>query len=118
MENRQIGFELAKIAKDKGFVPRTVTTIYTNRYLLGGKDVMITDTCIYLWMTELQRWLRDNHNLHIGITVNQFGYGYMYSIINTKRSECVKYLTGGPNNKFSYEDALEEGLLESLKLMQ
>jgi len=61
-------FKIAKLAKDKGFTVHTVTTKFTNDYLLGGKNVMINNTCILLWMSELQKWLRENYDIHIEIS--------------------------------------------------
>ena len=60
-------FKIAKLAKEKGFKTKTVTTGFTNDYLLGGKNMMINETCILLWMCELQKWLRENYDIHIEI---------------------------------------------------
>lgn len=59
-------------------------------------------------------YLRDNHNLHIHIQINQFGYGYMFSILDTKQCSCVKYMKGGVNYKYTYYQALNTAIEECL----
>ena len=76
-------FKIAKLAKDKGFTVHTVTTRFTNDYLLGGKNVMINNTCILLWMSELQKWLRENYNMHIEISNKSNNLYYGDLIFNT-----------------------------------
>lgn len=61
-------FELAKLAKEKGFTTQTVTTDWTNNYLLNkGKDMFINSMCFYLWLCELSKWLRDTHNIYVDV---------------------------------------------------
>jgi hypothetical protein len=138
MEESFITFKLAILAKKKGFneycrkeyVETLEHTIEMGRggdcnfpyqapRLLnsGNFDEWDIVHCKAPTQSVMQRWLRETHGLHISITLNQFGYGYMYSIIDIKQANCIKYLTGGVNNEFkTYELALEDGLLESLKL--
>ncbi len=113
-------FKLAKLAKEKGFTTHTVTTKFTNNYLLGGKNVMITEMCIYLWMCELQKWLREKHDIHIEI--NSFSDVSTYDgylIYNT-----APYDYNDPNaipdakNCKTYEKALEICLYKGIKLIK
>lgn len=67
---------------------------------------------------QIVDWLREKHNLHINLAVNQFGYGFMYSIIDIKASKCVKFLTGGANHKFSYYEALSFAIEQALNLIK
>lgn len=46
--------DLIKESKNKGFMSR-------------NNLVQVNDDYYYLWMCELQKWLRDVHNLHIYI---------------------------------------------------
>ena len=55
--------------------------------------------------SELQTWLRDKFNLKVLV---DWGYGYEYKIVNFFKAD-------GTYN--SYEEALEEGLFEALKLI-
>jgi hypothetical protein len=96
---------LVKLSKEKGFLSR-------------DRLIEVNECYYYLWLCELQKWLRDVHHVHIGISINQFGYGYMYSVIDVQKSKVLKYLTGGPSNKYTYEGALEAGLIEALTLIK
>lgn len=61
----------------------------------------------------LQRWLREEHNIHINCMFSNREdiNGYFYGIIESKESEdCKVYET--------YEEALEVGLQEALKLIK
>lgn len=68
----------------------------------------------FLWMCELQRWLREVHSTDVEITRGGMrgdwycGYrkfGYRYNWVNSAPFK-------------SYEDALETGLQEALKLIK
>lgn len=62
----------------------------------------------------LQKWLREEHSLHIMISCLLGGGGYMFDVLETmygdKRTVCVKEFK-------TYEEALENGLQEALKLI-
>ena len=110
MQEDLISFETAKLAEEKGFKTKTVTTKVTNDYLLGGKNVMITKMCIYLWMCELQKWLREKHKIHIDIQPFYYKGDFIswnLKIHNTYFKE--KYKT--------HEEALECGIYQALKLI-
>lgn len=127
MKEQLISLEVAKFAKSKGFNPSNC--LVKDFYEIDGerqygmemgfskepydKDIHIAK----ITQSLLQKWLRDNHSLHIGLSVNQFGYGFMYSIIDMKKCDCVKHLTGGVNDKFTFEGALEAGLKQTLELI-
>lgn len=67
----------------------------------------------------VQKWLREVKNLHIEIYRNACGYGYIIVKANNgtwMEDDDAK----GPNdggNWDTYEEALEEGLQEALKLI-
>lgn len=70
----------------------------------------------YLWMCELQKWLRENHGIHINI---DFGLQWGYQLIpvgwyGERFSE--NFIDG--KDWLSYEQALENGLLQALKLIK
>jgi hypothetical protein len=135
MEDQLISFETAKLAKEKGFLLQTDRCYSTERLLFEVHNKGYSpksDTWDWLFVHKnyqtdlmfpaptqslLQRWLREKHNFHIHITLQQFGFGYMFAIINISECYCVRNLTGGPNHKFTYEEALEAGLQETLKLI-
>ena len=124
-------FKIAKLAKEKGFTTHTITTKFTNDYLLGGKNMMINETCILLWLCELQKWLRDNYNCFLDILPHSDGkkdgwktqkdvfwsvevdyYGKDFKIELTDDADFTQHF----NN--TYEEALEAGLQEALKLIK
>lgn len=123
MKDKLIEFETAKLAKEKKFnevVQAAFTESGKERYVQHRNKWGMRNVFSYSRPSQsiLQKWLRESHNLHIGLQVHQFGFGFMYSIIDLKKCECVKLLTGGPNKKFTFEQALEEGLQEALKLVE
>lgn len=132
VEKKQL-FKIAKIAKEKGFKTKTITTGFTNNYLLGGKNIMITDMCIYLWMCELQKWLEEIYNCFIEIIPYHDGnsendkwlskkdifweisvdyYGKNFEIELNNKSDFYK------NFIKSKENSLKIALFESLKLIK
>ena len=134
-------FKIAKLAKEKGFKTKTVTTGFTNDYLLGGKNVMINNTCILLWMSELQKWLREKHQIIVDVSLDFFNsytkesikyFPTFYTYSNNKKrfwiytdyinsDECTKKMQEEMpifQNYSTYEEALEIGLQEALKLIK
>lgn len=120
IEERLRVFEMAKLAKEKGFTTRTVTTNFTNSYLLGGKKVMITDMCVDLWLHELQKWLRDVKQTLVLVDFYNDGEEwedtqYKVTVSEFKHFDTHDSYVGLDYDK--YEEALEVGLLEALKLI-
>ena len=111
-------FKIAKLAKDKGFTTHTITTKFTNDYLLGGKNMIINETCILLWMCELQKWLREVYNIILIVAPiheteeikSLIKYWYYILDVEDVSDDEVFYST--------WEEALEDGLQESLKLIK
>jgi len=122
MQEQLITFETAKLAKEKGF-NSVGSPYYDNR---GNKDgytpqALLTKDFIKgatfekthaVRQSILQKWIREVHGLHIIIdcTANSGDYRV-----------CVFKIQGGEyyniDNRFTtYEDALETGLQEALKL--
>ena len=103
MEESLIKFETAKLAKEKGFdVFRHMTNngVYDKKGVVGY--VHVYDSRYHILaptQSLLQKWLRERHKIDIFI-----GHGY----INNMQYD-TKYKT--------YEQALEAGLIEALKLI-
>lgn len=120
MEEQLISFEVAKLAKEKEFPQLNYPCyaddekIHTSMYFL----ISYSDFNKYYQSTQslLQKWLREKYDIDI-IIYRSFSMknSYHYGIIincnfeNEIIEECI------PDIK--YEEALEEGLLESLKLI-
>jgi hypothetical protein len=112
-------FKIAKLAKEKGFTTHTVTTKFTNDYLLGGKNVIINEICILLWMSELQKWLRKNYDIHIEIKNYSNNLYYGLIIYDTAPYEYDDNLVkDDAENCKTYEKALEICLYKGIKLIK
>lgn len=113
MNNNELQ-ELAKLVKEKGFKTQSITTGYTFTYLLGGKNIMINETCIYLFLCEIQKWLREVHNIYVYIIPDRcWSYGLVYDVtVNEHKDKKCEM-----SSFESYEKALQEGLQEALKLI-
>lgn len=131
MQEALVRFQVAKLAKQVGF-NLSSPAYYTcddpiegqsNKLVIRdwiiwgelGKESPQIGTLIYSASTQslLQRWLREVHNIHIEISYdidNEYGGGYII-IVRTKS----KVLTF--DNQKSYEEALEVGLYEALKII-
>jgi hypothetical protein len=120
MKEQLITFETAKLAKEKGF-DVYCETAYVYRYKehesedywyywksYVGSLTHDPLTCDIGAPTQslLQKWLREKHNTFISVDVN---YCYKIYFKDVLLSESINY-----NN---YEDALEVGLQEGLKLI-
>ena len=70
-----------------------------------------------LILAILQKWLREEHNMIILITVSDHPKGKVFSFeINENYSRIVRSFNEG-DWKETYEEALEKGLYEALKLI-
>lgn len=115
--------QIANLVKKKGFESKTVTTKFINNYLLGGKSIPDNETCYYLWICEIQKWLRQDYNIHIWVSSKTTDKGntifipHGRTIPDTIKKGLVKdvivYKTFDNN-----EEALEFGLQEALKLIK
>ena len=112
MTEELITLETAKLLKEKSFQQR--------KYLI---NVSTLHHCYkYLSVppqSVAQKWLRETKNLHIEIYRNACGYGYI--IVKANNATWMKADgSKGPNDggKWdAYEEALEAGIFEALKLI-
>ena len=112
MTEELVTLETAKMLKEKGFQQR--------KYLI---NVSTLHHCYkYLSVppqSVAQKWLRETKNLHIEIYRNACGYGY--AIVKANNGTWMEDDDfKGPNdggNWDTYEEALEAGLQEALKLI-
>ena len=111
-------FETAKLAKEKGFEP-PISSEY-NYWNIDGRKVNP-----YNWYNTielpyiihaptqevLQSWIRKIHKIHVEIYSNASGWGWILTKLN---GTTIKEIC---DNIFfdSYENALEEGLRETLE---
>jgi len=131
MNEQLISFEAAKLAKEKGFDLK-LNNFYCDNYsgLCSESEeflyIELMRNGIYDCNNEfeegqrysaptqslLQKWLREKYKIHVQIL--PYNQKYLLSLL--------KYGQNGSNPNFdnefnSYEEALEEGLFEALKLI-
>ena len=107
MNEKHVTLETALLLKEKGFPQKEyLVNVYSYKY----------------WsippLSVAQKWLRETKNLHICIYNCASGYGY--EISKADNGTTVYCLPEGPNDggKWdTYEEALEDGILKSLKLI-
>ena len=124
MEDTRITFETAKLAKEKGFkIPTTVmykgnekSYGHNNEWGIDEKRLdgkfPYTNQQWYSIPTQsfLQKWLREKHNIHLIAYKNINIDGYDWCFITTDGITNI-------NSYKTYEEALEVGLQEALKLI-
>ena len=135
MKEQLITFETAKLAKEKGFDIK-VETFYMgdseDNFLhnAGKKDNWNNYKCIFSesglsddysapTQSFLQRWLREVHDTNI--TILLAGHDYHEYVIHAKNRNYIKKVKNPitPENiKNNWEDTLEKGLQEALKLIK
>jgi hypothetical protein len=131
MKEQLVSFETAVLAKEKGFdpIPQGIYTKYyskTDEYelLIFKRSVtsVRNDDIKVVTQSLLQKWLREKHKIYIELQIGD-------SLIH--ESWCWKIFTHRPNGKGliwitadsndvyynTYEEALEKGLQEALKLI-
>lgn len=124
MNEQLINFETAKLAKEKGFGGKELTTL--NGYFRGGvlcnipcnnkSDFCHEDEFSAPTQSLLQKWLREKYHLII-IVAYQYEYDstpYSYWIYKEFQSLPINQWVNDLN---TYEEALEVGLQEALKLI-
>ena len=121
-------YEVAKLAKEKGFPQDVFGTCQMNSscYLEDGR--FYKDGCIcpienaYTAPTQalLQRWLREERNIHIEIVATASGYFWIADKVNGTAITDSDILDRGINDGGCwdiYELALEDGLKYALEYL-
>lgn len=113
MNEQIISFETAKLAKEKGFDLKS-QWLELNLLDINGNTVNEFSASQICLPTQalLQKWLREVHNIHVVVIPHKFSdhYEYRYTL-----AFVVEGLVSDMYN--SYEEALDQGLLEALKLI-
>jgi hypothetical protein len=131
MREKYVTLETAKLAAEKGFDIETRNADYmVNGNYPGevGACVSCTEYVPCPNQTLLQKWLRETHQIYVDIDIDQTTYPkfcYMISrfIGNPTNLAAEEWdwenLPNGENWHLhrKWEDALEEGLFEALKLI-
>jgi hypothetical protein len=130
MQDQLITFETAKLAKEKGFdwkVNQNFMETDDGNFHPdcgdGDSEMMVLNHNAYARMYSrptqslLQKWLREKHDVFIGIEEGTNPSNY-YSVIRNKKTPYTSYRHYIPMWGDTYEEALEKGLQESLKIIQ
>ena len=128
MEDKLIEYSTAKLAKEKGFNEECYFTyakmskeycIFKSEYSVTNSEI---DKYVYSAPTQslLQRWLREIHNIHIitkpyieSLGKKEITGYYIPTICTSSLDEYTEFY----DNYSTYEEALEMGLQEALKLI-
>lgn len=125
MTDTLISFETAKLAKEKGF-NEPIRLCYSDQdrvnalpYDAGNRDHINSQHAYYSVPTQslLQKWLREVHQLLILINIDTISSEFTYSIWRISPDEEFELLKEDSNYNLIYEDALEQALIEALKLI-
>ena len=133
MKEQLIKFETAKLAKEKGFDCQTrryygVTGIgHSSRQPISQNSIK-SGGCLRVTQSLLQKWLRDEHKIFVNpIPSPQTKYGqhHLGIVFNNDEGMVDTIILKDVNvnlrviNKLfdTYEEALEAGLIEALKLI-
>ena len=109
MTEELVTLETAKLLKEKGFLQRkyfiNVSTLHTcYKYLSVPPQSVV------------QRWLRETKDLHIEISYMYENY-WIYDILTIPNHDLVGLSDRPIIHYKSYEEALEAGIQEALKLI-
>jgi hypothetical protein len=131
MTEELVTLETAKLLKEKGFDETCEYCILNqdddvigasrgciiNEKIVRHKNIKnaIPITSLY----QAQKWLRETKNMHVCIYRSASGYGYDISKADNG-THIINDLSDGPNEAGlwdTYEEALEVGIQEALKLV-
>jgi hypothetical protein len=124
MKEELISFEAAKIAKEKKFNWGTnyyyhENTTYERRIGLNYNNKSENHYTSAPTQSLLQKWLREKYNIHI-VLIPTITMYWTFKICNLGNEliEVPPYKNINANDYSTYEEALEAGLLEMLKLIK
>lgn len=120
IEEQNITFETAKLAKEKGFEFNVNFGVYDMSGKYHPYMAHWISGVIYPAPSQslLQKWLRDNHKINIVIipSFKCYNINYITQYNEIEDDNIIFELEGLDFKDFdSYEDALEEGLFIGLK---
>lgn len=129
MTEELVTLETAKLLKEKGFVWECERTISCDKIIRRWNHPQYISCCTEIdgelveflcpTLYVAQKWLRETKNLHIEIYRSAVGYGY--AIVKANNGTWQEDDDSrGPNDGGlwdTYEEALEAGIKEALKLI-
>ena len=129
MKEEIVSFETAKLAKEKGFDWKvrdsyiqyleakialdSTSSLYDCNHNMNVKQYSAPTQSL------LQRWLREEHGIHVWVQPNLLWQRYHHKgIVDRKETHNTNIAFDGESMKDTYEEALEAGLQEALKLIK
>lgn len=118
-----VSFQVAKLAKEKGFSMGFTPTVYSPEGELV--DLTLPQYRGFIptqapTQALLQKWLREEHKLYVTVDVCVYGDEGRYSaeLSGYGKKSFMPVLLDGFTIYDTYEEALEEGLREALGLLE
>ena len=120
MEETIVNFQTARLAREKGFHELVAThykdkLVMPHKVIIGGSKNYEEGIISAPRQSFLQKWLRDEHDLWVLPEIKKHK-GLYYVNCDVWIDNKASYL-GLDNLKLNYEDALEKGIVEALKLI-
>jgi len=115
MKEQLITFETAKLAKEKGF-PKLEINGYpqiASGYTKEGIETIVLDKSYYYQsptQSLLQKWLREVHKIDVWCERFSTEESWIWQCPKANRTRIL-------DSYYTYEEALEKGLQEALKLI-
>ncbi len=126
MTEELVTLETAKMLKEKGFVWECERTISCDKIIRRWNHPQYISCCTEIdgelveflcpTLYVAQKWLRETKNLHIEISYMYENY-WIYDILTIPNHDLVGLSDRPIIHYKSYEEALEAGIRESLKLI-
>jgi hypothetical protein len=121
MTEQLISFETAVLAKEKGFDWNTSIKFQPKLSFSSWKDFkwsMSAPRILRPTQSLLQKWLREKHDIHVEVNAEGLmSFKVSTFIMGDKSKEIVYPNYYNPETLNTYEEALEKGLQEALKLI-
>ena len=120
MTEELVTLETAKLLKEKGFNEPCMIAMNIEDGRQYGTNRTNSElpikVCSHPTQSVAQKWLRETKNLHIEISY-MYGNYWIYDILTIPRHDLIG-LSDRPIIRYNtYEEALEAGLQEALKLI-
>jgi len=104
---------ICKLAAEKGFKAKALSTDWTLKDYNGkNSGFKINDTCDYLLLCEIQKWIREEFEIYIQVFYHKSGK-FEVMIVNSSDNVISTELFG--EMFISYEEALMAGIKQILK---
>jgi hypothetical protein len=110
--------DVFKLAKEKGYKVYNPHCLSDKKYIWGGAKANYLKKVYAIELYLVKEWLKEKYSIHLQIGMYGINY-YTCSIwsFNNKTGNVVRHLKNTMTELFSSEqDALKEGILESLKM--